>query len=241
MHISLPTAHLRLTLCRNSRESCSTPEVPLLCTSYFQLPTSELRCAATRARAALYWKILCYAHPTSYCLSTNYVVPQLARELVLRKFLCYPLPASHLRITLCRNSRENCCFKSSFAIHFPPPISELRYAATRVEAALYWIYSLLLQHIMPQLVRELLLRKFLCHPPPTFSLRIMLCRNSRRSYSILQLLFISAAHYAATRAKTISYCSHSLLSNHITPESHESCFRLRVLLISEPTSCRNSR
>lgn len=104
---------------------------------HFLLPISELRCAATRARAALYRKFLCYAHPTSYCPSPNHVMPQLARELPLRKFLCYSISASHLRITLCRNSRENCCFESSFAIHFPPPISEPRYAATRVGAALY--------------------------------------------------------------------------------------------------------
>lgn len=74
----LPTSHLRTSLCRNSRESCSTPEVPLLCTSYFPLSISELRCAATRARTALHRKFLCYALPTSHCPSPNHVMPQLA-------------------------------------------------------------------------------------------------------------------------------------------------------------------
>jgi len=129
MHFPLPTVHLRVTLCRNSRENCSTPEVHLLCTSYFPLPISESRCAATRARTALRRKFLYYALPTSYCPSPNHVVPQLARELLLRKFLCYPLPASHLGTTLCRNSRRSCSILELL------PISAAHYAATRARTA----------------------------------------------------------------------------------------------------------
>jgi len=134
----LPTPHLRTSLCRNSRESCSLPEDPLLCTSHFPLPISDSRCAATRVRAALHRKFLCYALPTSNYLPPNYVAPQLARELLFTgrsSVMHIPLPTAYLRITLCRNSHENWSFESSFAIHFPPPIFESHYAATRARTA----------------------------------------------------------------------------------------------------------
>jgi hypothetical protein len=203
---------------------------------------------------------------TSYFLSPNHVVPQLARELLYTgssPFMHFLLPTAHLRITLCRTSRENCCFESSFPIHFPPPIFESRCASTRARTALhrkFLCYALptsnylFPNYVAPQLARELLFtgRSSVMHIPlPTAFLRITWCRkshenwslnaairyplpashlgttscrNSRRSCSILELLPTSAAHHAATRARTasltvpLSSTSYFQSSNHVVPQ-----------------------
>jgi hypothetical protein len=80
----------------------------------------------------------------------------------------------------------------------PHPISESRCAATPVEAALYWSDSLLAQHIMPQLARELSLAAAIrCF-------RITSRRNSRDNCSILGTLPACELNHAVTRVESTS-------------------------------------
>ena len=234
----LPTSNLRTTLCRNSRESCSIPEDPLLCTSYFPLTISESRYAATRARTISY---------CSHSLLSNHITPHVARELLqtdgtahfrthimpqlarglslaaahsllasqitpqLAWKLSYPTDTSCFQITLRRNSSKNLLIQGSLPTSyfgFTTPCRKSR--------------------------ENCLLLQKLC-------LQITSRRNSRESCFILRTLPACELHQAVTRVGSTSSTSgtmffkyfllvryplhHIFLPNHITPQ-----LALKVLL-----------